>query len=884
MSETRTTCPYCGVGCGVVARTSGATVTIEGDRTHPANFGKLCVKGANLAATIDDSARLTTPLIDGAPATWDTALDLVADRFRQTIAEHGPDSVAFYVSGQFLTEDYYVANKLMKGFIGSGNIDTNSRLCMASSVAGHVRAFGEDVVPCTYEDLEQADLIVLVGSNTAWCHPVLFQRLAAARGKRNTQLVVIDPRRTATAEDADLHLPLAAGTDVLLFNGLLTHLATTGALDRGWTGKFATGLEAALSAARRDAPGIAAVAAGCGLDPNDVARFYDLFASTDRTVTVYSQGVNQSSAGTDKVNAIINCHLATGRIGRPGTGPFSFTGQPNAMGGREVGGLANQLAAHMRFDNPDDLDRVTRFWHAPSLATSPGLKAVDLFEAVHDGRIKALWIACTNPAASMPRAGRVREALDACPFVVVSDCWHTDTTRHADVILPAESWGEKDGTVTNSERRITRQRRFRAAPGEARADWWMFADVARRMGWSEDFAWKNAAAVFREHAALSTFENDGARLFDLGALTDLDDAAYDDLRPVQWPAAKGKPAGGRLFAQGGFSTPDRRAHFVPTPYLGAPTRQGFDFLLNTARLRDQWHTMTRTGIAPMLMEHTPEPLLAVSPADAARRGLTDGGFARVETEYGSTMLRVDIRAGQRDGEIHVPMHWTDDFSSAGPIDALVTNRTDPHSGQPELKATPARLEKVTPAFFGILLRRGGGALPRVCNWNRIPIEQGQLYKLAATTGFPGEEDLAAFATALLAPPEGAELLEMHDARRQVLRVAVLLEGRLEALLFLAETEAALPDATSLAAQLGTRIADADRPSLLAAKPRASEDDDGRRICSCYRVGEKRIRAAIAAQNLTSVASIGAALRAGTNCGSCIPELQEILRDVQLQTA
>src|SRR5690606_37996253 len=382
-------------------------------------------------------------------------------------AKHGPDSVAFYISGQLLTEDYYVANKLMKGFIGSANIDTNSRLCMASSVAGHRRAFGEDIVPGAYEDFDEADLVVLTGSNTAWCHPILYQRVLAARRTRGTKIVVIDPRRTATAEECDLHLPLDPGTDVLLFNGLLAHLARRSAIDEAYIAASASGFADAISVAGADAPTIERVAEGCGLKPADVRLFFELFAAAERTVTVYSQGVNQSAHGTDKVNAIINCHLATGRIGRPGAGPFSVTGQPNAMGGREVCGLANQLAAHMGFDDPADIDRVGRFWNAPKMARRAGLKAVDMFRAAGDGRVKALWVMGTNPAVSMPDASRVRAALKACEFVVVSDVTRTDTTRYADVLLPAAAWGEKSGTVTNSERRLSRQRPFLPMPGGA---------------------------------------------------------------------------------------------------------------------------------------------------------------------------------------------------------------------------------------------------------------------------------------------------------------------------------------------------------------------------------------------------------------------------------
>src|SRR5580704_9345316 len=433
----RTTCPYCGVGCGLRVSADGV---LSGDTDHPANAGRLCSKGAALADTLATDGRLLYPQIGGRNASWDEALDLIADNFIRTIADHGPDAVAFYASGQFLTEDYYVANKLMKGFICSANIDTNSRLCMASSVAGHVRAFGEDIVPGCYEDIEAADLVVLVGSNTAWCHRVLYQRLAVARDNRGTRVVASDPRRTPACDIADIHLAIRPGSDVAVFAGLLAHLVASGACDEAWIRDYATDFAAAIEVARNAAPSLAAVADIADVPAADLARFYDWFAATERTATLYSQGTNQSSAGTDKVNAIINCHLATGRLGRPGMGPFSLTGQPNAMGGREVGGLANQLAAHMSFADPADVDRVRRFWQASRMATRPGLKAVELFEAALDGKVKALWILNTNPAVSMPRAGRVRSALGACPFVVVSDCWPTDPTAFAAVVLPAAAW------------------------------------------------------------------------------------------------------------------------------------------------------------------------------------------------------------------------------------------------------------------------------------------------------------------------------------------------------------------------------------------------------------------------------------------------------------
>ncbi len=866
MTGVRTTCPYCGVGCGVVAQPDGSVV---GDTAHPANFGRLCSKGAALAETLDDQARLLHPTIDGERATWETALDRIAARFSETVRHYGPDSVAFYVSGQCLTEDYYVANKLMKGFIGSGNIDTNSRLCMASTVAGHSRAFGADIVPGTYEDLEQADLVVLVGSNLAWCHPVLHQRLLAAREARGTRIVVIDPRRTATAEGVDLHLKLAPGSDVALFAGLLASLDRVGAVDREWTGAHASGLEEALAAAR----GVD-VAAITGLDSVDIATFYDLFARTDRVVTVFSQGVNQSSSGTDKVTAILNVHLATGRIGREGAGPFSVTGQPNAMGGREVGGLANQLAAHMRFDQDGAIDRVRRFWRAPRMATAPGLKAIDMFEAVHDGRIRAIWIMCTNPADSLPRADRVREALEACPFVVVSDIWPTDTTRYADIVLPAAGWGERSGTVTNSERRISRQRAFRDAPGEARPDWWALAEAARRMGWARDFAWTNAAEVFREHAALTAFENDGTRPLDLGALADLSDDEYDALAPVQWPARRGEAAGSRLFGRGGFATPDGKARLVPTRWRPSATAREADFplWLNTGRVRDQWHTMTRTGIAPRLMQHVAEPLAALHPADAASLGVSERGLVRLATAHGSAVLRATLDAGQRPGEVFVPMHWNDANASAGPVARLVGAACDPVSGQPELKATPLRAEAIATEWRGLLLH-SAPVVPVGAVWSRVPLATGHAYDLSGAAALP--RDVAAFARELMAA-DGADVLEMTDPARGVWRFAALHDGRLHACVYLARGTTALPTPAALRALLAGPVADAARHTVLAGgADRVGQAETP--VCACFAVDLETIRSAIVEQGLSTVAEIGAALKAGTNCGSCVPELRQILR-------
>jgi len=774
---------------------------------------------------------------------------------------------------------------------------------MASSVAGHVRAFGEDVVPGVYEDWEEADLVVLVGGNTAWCHPVLHQRLLASRETNGTRVIVIDPRRTATAELADMHLPIASGSDGALFAGLLLFLAQTGRVDHDWVARHTTGLDAALAAAHASlgvpAPDalIDAAADACGVDPELLEAFFQAFAGNERVMTVWSQGVNQAADGTDRVNAIINCHLATGRIGRPGMGPFSVTGQPNAMGGREVGGLANQLAAHMRFDDPRDRDTLRRFWNAPALAERPGLKAIELFDAVLDGRVKALWVVATNPAASLPAIDRVRAALSACPFVVVSDCWPTDTTAFAHVVLPAAAWGEKDGTVTNSERRISRQRPFRAPPGDARPDWWQFAEVGRRMGWGDAFAWDGPAAIFREHAALSAAGNDGGRLFNIGALAGLNDTDYDRMAPVRWPLPPGSATeGGRLFALGGFPTPDGRARIVPTGWR-APAERGRTLTLNTGRVRDQWHTMTRTGLVPALMAHADAPVLAIHPADAAQAGIAAGGLVRIASDDGEMVMRAEPRHTQRRGEAFAPMHWTDRFASAGPIGRVVGARRDPVSGQPALKGSAVTIAPVTVFFHGLLLSRRTDLPQGLCHWVRIPLEDGHLFRLTglrpfpAATGTAGNDaaggaplagDMTRFAAALLAAPARADWLEASDPRRGILRVAVLVDGVLDACLFLARESAHLPAEPAITGLIGRTIPDTFRARLLAGRgmdgPASAE---GPTICACFGVPRDAIRHAIVTHGLRDVAAIGAHLRAGTNCGSCIPELEEILRDVRI---
>lgn len=875
----KTTCPYCGVGCGVLAtQEADGSVSIKGDPDHPANFGRLCSKGSALGETLSLKNRLLAPKIDGKEADWDTALDLVAEKFSETIAAHGPDSVAIYGSGQLLTEDYYVANKLMKGFIGTGNMDTNSRLCMASSVAGHKRAFGADTVPGCYEDLEQADLIVLVGSNLAWCHPVIYQRIVAAKTARpHMRVVLIDPRETMTADIADLHLPIASDGDVALFVGLLNAISAAGAVQADYVDAHADGLDAALEIAQ--GWDVGAVAAATGLARDDLETFYSWFIATQKTVTVYSQGVNQSAVGSDKVNAIVNCHLATGRIGGVGMGPFSITGQPNAMGGREVGGLANMLAAHMDFSKAADVDLVARFWNAPNTARGPGLKAVDLFEAVAAGDVKAVWVISTNPVVSMPEADRVKAALENCPFVVVSDMMeNTDTMGLAHVQLPAAGWGEKSGTVTNSERRISRQRPFLVVPGAAKPDWWMIAEVGKRMGFDAAFDFASPAEVFAEHAALSAYENDGTRDFDLSGLTALSPAEYDDLKPVQWPVKASGQA--RMFEDGVFYTPNGRAQILPIAPPEATTAQPGALLLNTGRVRDHWHTMTRTGKAARLSGHMAEPFAELHPEDAFELGIGHAELVRLENHRGHALVRALVTKRQKRGHVFVPMHWTAQFAAQGRVDVLVGAKVDPTSGQPALKMAKVTAKPAKPAWYGFAVCRAQPKLSGVDYWALAEADGGVRLELA---GLSTPDDWEAHVRDMFGLPDTAQMLGVHDAKSGTHNFALFEEGKLTFALFIS------PKPVSVARQwaVGQFAADgtaAGRASILAGRPGADMPDVGAIVCSCFSVGVNSIVDAVTNGGCMSVEQVGAALKAGTNCGSCRAEIGGIINAHRLQAA
>ncbi len=866
MTMTKTACPYCGVGCGVLAAADGK---IKGDPDHPANLGRLCSKGTALGETMGLEGRLLAPRVGGNDTTWDSALDLVADRFKSAVAQHGPDSVAFYVSGQLLTEDYYVANKLIKGYIGTANIDTNSRLCMASSVAGHKRAFGTDTVPGQYTDFEQADVIVLVGSNLAWCHPVMYQRIVAAKAARpDVKVIVVDPRRTATSKIADLHLGIRPDGDAALFNLLLTQIAARGLIDQPYVTAHVTGLQDALDAAQGTNP------RDTGLTDAEIAQFLDLWCGTDKVVTLYSQGVNQSACGTDKVNAILNCHLATGRIGTPGCGPFSMTGQPNAMGGREVGGLANMLACHLDLENPDHRHGVQTFWNAPTMADHAGLKAVDLFRACDAGQIKALWIMSTNPAVSLPDADFVARAISKVPFTVATDIIaDTDTNRLVDVLLPATGWGEKSGTVTNSERCISRQRPFLPAPGQARPDWDIIADVGRRMGWQDAFDFASPAEVFREYASLSSVSALMGRDFDISGLSDLSDDAYDQLQPTYWPVPAQGAGQRRFFATGGFYHADGKARMLPiTP--PAPAQQGDGLRLNTGRVRDHWHTMTRTGRAPRLGVHMGEPYAELHPTDAQAAGLKHAELAQLHNSHGKAILRVLISTRAQPGSVFVPMHWTAVTASAGRINALVHPDTDPVSGQPASKGATVSLRPFRPGWYGFAVSQAQMQPTRPY----AAIARCKTGWRAEVAGVKLPQDWEVEARTVLNLPHGQASLS-SDMATGSHRVAIHDGDTLLGLFFAARQPVAVSRA-AMADLVGTQT---PATTALAGATAADQPARGATVCACFDIGSEQIRRAVQ-QGATSLQALGDCLGAGTNCGSCRPELQDFIDAVQVPLA
>ncbi|WP_199544313.1 nitrate reductase [Paraburkholderia kururiensis] len=902
---TRSTCCYCGVGCGVLIESEGGRITgVQGDPEHPANFGKLCTKGLSLALTAQsETGRALVPEMRAhrsearRPVSWDVALDTVAERFARVVERHGPDAVAFYVSGQLLTEDYYVFNKLAKGLIGTNNIDTNSRLCMSSAVSAYKMALGADGPPTCYEDLEAARTVLFAGSNMAWAHPVLFRRLEAAKAANPAiRWIVVDPRRTDTAALADLHLAIQPGTDVALFNGMLHHLIWEGLIDRAYIERHTEGFAALKAMVREYTPRVAAGL--CGIREEDLMQAAEWFGASEAALSLYCMGLNQSSHGTDKNLALINLHLATAQIGRAGAGPFSLTGQPNAMGGREVGGMATMLAAHREIGNAAHREEVARLWGVPSVPATPGLPAVEMFEAVRSGKIKAVWIACTNPVHSMPDIAKVREALATAEFVVVQDAFaQTDTVPFADVLLPAATWGEKSGTVTNSERRISRVRAAVPAAGEAKPDWWIADQVAQRMeqrlaarhgergaNAAPLFGFASPEAAFDEHRQLTV-----GRDLDIGGLSY---AVLEDEGPQQWPFPAGGTQGeARRYTDGVFATADGRARFHATRYqpVAEPTDARFPFRLITGRLRDQWHGMSRTGRVAKLLAHAPEAAVNLAPADAARRGFAEGDLVRVKSRRGSLVLPVQFSDDVQSGTAFVPMHWNGQFLASGGINEATIGATDPHSRQPELKHAAVRIEAAPLPWRLVAARRGNvlalqaalQPLLAACAYASIRIEADDVIVLrAAHTAAPAiagtsEESAQAPASwldrlhAALDLPAGEDVLEYRDARRGLDKRVLWRDNVIDGFVLAGDATggdallARLVDATPWT---GPRFAvfSAQRDNLAPRDPV---------VCTCMQVRRSRIEAAIGRG--ATVVELKATLGCGTVCGSCVPELKRL---------
>jgi ferredoxin-nitrate reductase len=699
MTWRATLCPYCGVGCGLLVQVEDGRVRrVKGDPRHPANFGDVCAKAVHLPPTLRAADRLLHPQIrtrrDGAleRVPWELALRFTADRVREIRGAHGPDAVAFYASGQLTTEEYYVAGKLARGFLGTNNFDTNSRLCMASAAVGYARSLGADGPPAAYEDLDLATCFLLIGTNTAECHPIVWKRLRRRKLAAPDQVTVIvaDPRWTETADIADLHLPLRPGSDVALLNGMLHVLRREGRLDRRFIEAHTAGWEALEPVVAAWPPERAA--ALTGLSPEIIVTAALRFGGAAGAVTLWSMGVNQSRAGTDKNAAILNLHLATGQIGRPGAGPFSLTGQPNAMGGRETGGLAHLLPGYRSVSDAAARAVVERHWGlAPgAIAPRPGRSALEIFEGLARGEVRAVWIIATNPAASMPDLDLVEKALRQADLVVVQDAYHpTETTRFADVLLPAAQWPEKDGVMTNSERRLTRLPKLVEPPGEAWPDSVILTRFAWEMGWKEAFAAVSAEEIFAEFAALTA-----GTPCDYSGVTH---ARLDREGPLQWPVpAADHPGTTRLYADGRFPTPDGRARFLPVEpvEVAEPADDDYPLVLTTGRVRDHWHTLTRTAHAPALARRTPEPLLELNARDARRLGLRDGDFVEVASRRGKAVVQCRVTETIREGTCFLPFHWGRRFGFYKSANNLTLSARDPRSQQPELKACAVRVRRL----------------------------------------------------------------------------------------------------------------------------------------------------------------------------------------------
>ena len=892
MTSTPSVCCYCGVGCGVLIESEGGHITgVRGDPAHPANFGRLCSKGSTLHLTARAEGRLLHPELRETRAalrrraSWDEALSHAADRFAQIIARHGPDAVAFYISGQLLTEDYYVFNKLARGVAGTNNVDTNSRLCMSSAVTGYKITLGADAPPTCYEDIDHADLIFIAGSNTAWAHPIVYRRIEEARARRpGLRVIVVDPRRTATAADADLHLAIEPGSDVALFNAMLCVLITEGFVNRDYIAAHTENFDEVERAVAGYTPEHAARLTG--VPAADIVRAARRFGTAGAALSLYCQGLNQSSHGTDNNAALINLHLATGQIGRPGAGPFSLTGQPNAMGGREVGGMATLLSGHRDPANPEHRAEVARLWGVSELPSRPGKTAVELFQALDAGAVKAIWIACTNPAHSMPEQALIQRALERAEFVVVQEAFrNAETCDYADLLLPAATWGEKEGTMTNSERRITRVHAAVPPPGEARPDWEIAADFARYLGRRlgreirTTFAYRSAEDVFNEHR-----ETTRGRDLDITGLTY---GLLQSLGPQQWPYPEGAQAGqARLYRDGVFPTPSGRARFHAAEHRGVAedVSAHYPLRLMTGRLRDQWHTMTRTGTVARLFAHEEEPLLAMHAEDLAARGLHDGDLARIASRRGTAVLRVRVSQELKRGQAFVPMHWGRGFLSSPGANALMPSAFDPRSFQPELKHAAVQVEPAELPWRVVAYRRlneGAAAdtLAALREWMGA-LDYAALHLfgrdvtcVAVDGAARGPLDAKAIARLdrLLGMASPA-VLGYEDPVRGISKHVLVVSDRLIGVRLAGEVAGArwLKEVMRNGMPVGALRHWLLAPLASSPTPAAAR---GRTVCSCLDVSEAEIRAAVAGG--AQMEELKSRLRCGTQCGSCVPELRRL---------
>jgi assimilatory nitrate reductase catalytic subunit len=912
LTETRATCCYCGVGCGVIVQTDGRQVVgVRGDPDHPANFGRLCTKGSTLHLTarpaLQQQARALYPEmrfvrgLDRERASWDATLDFLANKFAETIAEHGPDSVGFYISGQLLTEDYYVFNKLAKGLIGTNNIDTNSRLCMSSAVAGYKQTLGADAPPACYEDVDEADLIFIVGSNTAYAHPILYRRIEEAR-RRNPEMkmIVADPRRTDTARDADLFLPILPGTDVALFNGMLHICLWEDLIDNAYIDAHTEGFADLKRTVRDYTPQV--VAETCGISEQDLVQAARWFGESKAALSLYCQGLNQSASGTAKNAALINLHLATHQIGKPGAGPFSLTGQPNAMGGREVGGLSNLLSAHRDMDNPEHRAEVARLWGIDDIPATPGKSAVEMFEALRGGDIKIIWIVCTNPAQSMPEQKMIREALKKAELVIVQDAYKTTATcDYADVLLPATTWSEKEGTVTNSERRITRFKPALGKPAETLHDWEIAVRFARRLEslWNRPrtlFPYDSAEAVWNEHR-----ESTRGRDLDITGLS------YEILQqqgPQQWPFPEGAVSGRkRLYEDGVFPTASGRAKFVNTPYQPVVEQVDarYPFHLSTGRLRDQWHGMSRTGTVAQLFAYASEPAVVLSQVDMQRRLLKDGDLVHVTSKRGSQILPALAGDDMRAGQAFIGMHWGEEYVSGRGngegsfgVNALTTPAYDPSSKQPELKHAAVKILKAELPWQMVVF----GWIPE----SQLLTLQSALrpamrkFAYASCTLFGRDRVGVLFRAAddyaadkkLLDEIEsrfgivGMQVLRYDDHKRGNSRHILIEDGKLQAVSLTGDLSAEhwlkqYLEGEQSVARLGRLLL------MPTANPPQDFKSRGRIVCNCLNVSETEIKDALRGQvGGDALAVLQQKLKCGTSCGSCVPELKKIILSPPLQ--